>query len=198
MIFLRNIARCDLTCLLILRKDRFSGDALLSNERRNSEGCTEPNSSGSADAEVGSGGGGGGSGGGVGGSGEEGAASDGRHCFTESAEGALDRPVVGSAELHSSLTATSRTLVPRKALLNPFAPNRLNIKMTANRRRWAHVFPTGESKCRLWSGNRTQKTSANAAGLSLIDSPATSLSHYHQTYHYQFSMFIILIIKNFF
>ncbi|PAA50322.1 hypothetical protein BOX15_Mlig018953g1 [Macrostomum lignano] len=39
---------------------------------------------------------------------------------------------------------TSRSFVPRKALVNPFAASRLNNqqqRVTANRRRWMHAFP---------------------------------------------------------
>lgn len=34
---------------------------------------------------------------------------------------------------------------PRRALINPFAPSRLHFRVTSNRRRWAHAFPTGIS-----------------------------------------------------
>ena len=32
---------------------------------------------------------------------------------------------------------------PDKALINPFAPSRLHFRVTSNRRRWAHAYPTG-------------------------------------------------------
>jgi hypothetical protein len=32
---------------------------------------------------------------------------------------------------------------PRRALINPFHPSYLHFKVTSNRRRWAHAFPTG-------------------------------------------------------
>ena len=35
--------------------------------------------------------------------------------------------------------------VKRKALVNPFAPSRLHNKITSNRRRWSHAFPTDSS-----------------------------------------------------
>ena len=36
----------------------------------------------------------------------------------------------------------SKEYSPR-ALINPFAPTQLHFKVTSNRRRWAHAFPTG-------------------------------------------------------
>lgn len=31
-----------------------------------------------------------------------------------------------------------------KALINPFDPTHVTIKLTSNRRRWTHIFPKGE------------------------------------------------------
>ncbi len=56
------------------------------------------------------------------------------------------RPVVGSAGSASDNTITPLTRPrPHRALINPFAPARLHFKVTSNRRRWAHAFPTGMS-----------------------------------------------------
>ncbi|ESO91451.1 hypothetical protein LOTGIDRAFT_153895 [Lottia gigantea] len=52
------------------------------------------------------------------------------------------RAVVGSA---GSPVGHSRKYFdnyrPRRALINPFAPSRMQFKMTANMRRWVHAFP---------------------------------------------------------
>lgn len=32
---------------------------------------------------------------------------------------------------------------PGRALINPFAPSHVTIKLTSNRRRWTHIFPKG-------------------------------------------------------
>lgn len=32
---------------------------------------------------------------------------------------------------------------PGRALINPFDPSHVTVKMTSNRRRWTHVFPKG-------------------------------------------------------
>ena len=35
-----------------------------------------------------------------------------------------------------------------RALINPFDPSHVTIKLTSNRRRWTHIFPKGERKSR--------------------------------------------------
>ncbi|CAG5135776.1 unnamed protein product, partial [Candidula unifasciata] len=62
---------------------------------------------------------------------------------SESDELIHQRPVVGSAGSpvgHSHLHAYR----PHRALINPFAPSRLQFKMTSNRRRWVHAFPVDQ------------------------------------------------------
>jgi hypothetical protein len=34
-------------------------------------------------------------------------------------------------------------LRPSRALINPFDPSHVTIKLTSNRRRWTHIFPKG-------------------------------------------------------
>lgn len=42
---------------------------------------------------------------------------------------------------HSSSAAA--LVRPGRALINPFAPSHVTIKLTSNRRRWTHIFPKG-------------------------------------------------------
>lgn len=49
---------------------------------------------------------------------------------------------VGSAE--SMLHIRPGGYAPQRALINPFAPSRMPMKLTSNRRRWMHTFPVGE------------------------------------------------------
>lgn len=49
---------------------------------------------------------------------------------------------VGSAE--SMLHVRPGGCAPQRALINPFAPSRMPMKLTSNRRRWMHTFPVGE------------------------------------------------------
>ena len=41
--------------------------------------------------------------------------------------------------------ASSRQIKTGRALINPFDPSRVTIKLTSNRRRWTHIFPKGLS-----------------------------------------------------
>nr|XP_049602672.1 GATOR complex protein DEPDC5 isoform X1 [Syngnathus scovelli] len=49
------------------------------------------------------------------------------------------RFTVGSAE--STLYIQSGGYTPQRALMNPFTPTRMPMKLTSNRRRWMHTFP---------------------------------------------------------
>jgi hypothetical protein len=53
------------------------------------------------------------------------------------------RPVVGSAGSPVGHSRVMGGFHPNRALINPFAPSRLQFKMTSNRRRWVHALPTG-------------------------------------------------------
>lgn len=52
------------------------------------------------------------------------------------------RFTVGSAE--STLHIRPGGYTPQRALINPFTPSRMPMKLTSNRRRWMHTFPVGE------------------------------------------------------
>lgn len=39
--------------------------------------------------------------------------------------------------------ASTRQIKTGRALINPFDPSRVTIKLTSNRRRWTHIFPKG-------------------------------------------------------
>ncbi|XP_014474175.1 PREDICTED: DEP domain-containing protein 5 isoform X4 [Dinoponera quadriceps] len=54
------------------------------------------------------------------------------------------RPVVGSAgSPTNSISQPTNILRPSRALINPFDPSHVTIKLTSNRRRWTHIFPKG-------------------------------------------------------
>lgn len=53
------------------------------------------------------------------------------------------RPVVGSAGSHTNTISQPTTIRPSRALINPFDPSHVTIKLTSNRRRWTHIFPKG-------------------------------------------------------
>lgn len=73
----------------------------------------------------------------------------------DSDDSILYRPIVGSA---GSPVGHSRNYhhKPRKALINPFAPSRMRFKMTSNRRRWVHAFPTDPSGAAVQTHHTSQ------------------------------------------
>ncbi|XP_051021182.1 GATOR complex protein DEPDC5 isoform X5 [Acomys russatus] len=69
---------------------------------------------------------------------------------------------VGSAE--SMLHVRPGGYTPQRALINPFAPSRMPMKLTSNRRRWMHTFPVGMNP-------RTQNKDAPEDGVSTSPEP---------------------------
>ncbi|CAL7950358.1 unnamed protein product [Xylocopa violacea] len=53
------------------------------------------------------------------------------------------RPVVGSAGSPTNVISQPTSIRPSRALINPFDPSHVTIKLTSNRRRWTHIFPKG-------------------------------------------------------
>jgi hypothetical protein len=54
------------------------------------------------------------------------------------------RPIVGSAGSPGNpAVPQGNVLRPGRALINPFDPSHVTIKLTSNRRRWTHIFPKG-------------------------------------------------------
>ncbi|KAG4066905.1 hypothetical protein HA402_009007 [Bradysia odoriphaga] len=45
--------------------------------------------------------------------------------------------------LKNVLNQSGSVVRPGRALINPFAPSHVTIKLTSNRRRWTHIFPKG-------------------------------------------------------
>ena len=55
-----------------------------------------------------------------------------------------DKPVFGSAGSHLDHSNIRNYLLrPGHALVNPFDPSHVTVKLTSNRRRWTHIFPKG-------------------------------------------------------
>ncbi|XP_012282674.1 GATOR complex protein DEPDC5 isoform X2 [Orussus abietinus] len=54
------------------------------------------------------------------------------------------RHVVGSAGSPTNTASQPASVLrPGRALINPFDPSHVTIKLTSNRRRWTHIFPKG-------------------------------------------------------
>uniref|UniRef100_A0A2K6F1F5 GATOR1 complex protein DEPDC5 n=1 Tax=Propithecus coquereli TaxID=379532 RepID=A0A2K6F1F5_PROCO len=74
---------------------------------------------------------------------------------------------VGSAE--SMLHVRPGGYTPQRALINPFAPSRMPMKLTSNRRRWMHTFPVGMNP-------RTQNKDSLEDNVSNSPEPILTLS----------------------
>ncbi|XP_012586541.1 PREDICTED: DEP domain-containing protein 5 isoform X7 [Condylura cristata] len=74
---------------------------------------------------------------------------------------------VGSAE--SMLHVRPGGYMPQRALINPFAPSRMPMKLTSNRRRWMHTFPVGMNP-------RTQNKDSLEDSVSTSPDPILTLS----------------------
>ncbi|XP_019609822.2 GATOR1 complex protein DEPDC5 isoform X5 [Rhinolophus sinicus] len=74
---------------------------------------------------------------------------------------------VGSAE--SMLHVRPGGYTPQRALINPFAPSRMPMKLTSNRRRWMHTFPVGMNP-------RTQNKDSLEDNVSTSPDPILTLS----------------------
>ncbi|CAB0043410.1 unnamed protein product [Trichogramma brassicae] len=62
---------------------------------------------------------------------------------SETTGSAGNQPKINGS-LNSHLPQTSFSAVrPSRALINPFDPSHVTIKLTSNRRRWTHIFPKG-------------------------------------------------------
>ncbi|XP_063081974.1 GATOR1 complex protein DEPDC5 isoform X11 [Cavia porcellus] len=74
---------------------------------------------------------------------------------------------IGSAE--SMLHVRPGGYTPQRALINPFAPSRMPMKLTSNRRRWMHTFPVGMNP-------RTQNKDTPEDNVSTSPEPILTLS----------------------
>uniref|UniRef100_A0A8C2TM73 GATOR1 complex protein DEPDC5 n=1 Tax=Coturnix japonica TaxID=93934 RepID=A0A8C2TM73_COTJA len=77
---------------------------------------------------------------------------------------------VGSAE--SMLHIRPGGCTPQRALINPFAPSRMPMKLTSNRRRWMHTFPVGPSGEAIQIHHQTRQNMAE-----MQDSGQQDLTH---------------------
>ncbi|XP_026329344.1 GATOR complex protein DEPDC5 isoform X2 [Hyposmocoma kahamanoa] len=62
----------------------------------------------------------------------------------ESSSDAPDSPISSSRlSPRSSMSANKPVIRTGRALINPFDPSHVTVKLTSNRRRWTHIFPKG-------------------------------------------------------
>ncbi|KAI4876342.1 hypothetical protein NFI96_017807 [Prochilodus magdalenae] len=91
------------------------------------------------------------------------------------------RFTVGSAE--STLHIRPGGYTPQRALINPFAPSRMPMKLTSNRRRWMHTFPVGPSGEPIQIHHQTRQNMAELQGSEQKDSAHTSAELLELAYH---------------
>ncbi|XP_072570483.1 GATOR1 complex protein DEPDC5 isoform X2 [Paramormyrops kingsleyae] len=91
------------------------------------------------------------------------------------------RFTVGSAE--STLHVRPGGYAPQRALINPFAPSRMPMKLTSNRRRWMHTFPIGPSGEAIQIHHQTRQNMAELQGSEQRDPAHTSAELLELAYH---------------
>ncbi|XP_055084696.1 GATOR complex protein DEPDC5 isoform X2 [Periophthalmus magnuspinnatus] len=89
------------------------------------------------------------------------------------------RFTVGSAE--STLHIRPGGYTPQRALINPFTPSRMPMKLTSNRRRWMHTFPVGPSGEAIQIHHQTRQNMAELQ--EERDSAHTSAELLELAYH---------------
>ncbi|XP_020852099.1 GATOR1 complex protein DEPDC5 isoform X2 [Phascolarctos cinereus] len=88
---------------------------------------------------------------------------------------------VGSAE--SMLHVRPGGYVPQRALINPFAPSRMPMKLTSNRRRWMHAFPVGPSGEAIQIHHQTRQNMAELQGRGQRELTHSSAELLELAYH---------------
>ncbi|CAJ1087364.1 GATOR complex protein DEPDC5 isoform X5 [Xyrichtys novacula] len=91
------------------------------------------------------------------------------------------RFTVGSAE--STLHIRPGGYTPQRALINPFTPSRMPMKLTSNRRRWMHTFPVGPSGEAIQIHHQTRQNMAELQGSQKRDPTQTSAELLELAYH---------------
>ncbi|XP_029381606.1 GATOR complex protein DEPDC5 isoform X2 [Echeneis naucrates] len=91
------------------------------------------------------------------------------------------RFTVGSAE--STLHIRPGGYTPQRALINPFTPSRMPMKLTSNRRRWMHTFPVGPSGEAIQIHHQTRQNMAELQGSQQRDPAQTSAELLELAYH---------------
>ncbi|XP_062814922.1 GATOR1 complex protein DEPDC5-like isoform X1 [Anolis carolinensis] len=89
---------------------------------------------------------------------------------------------VGSAESMLHLRSAGG-YAPQRALINPFAPSRMPMKLTSNRRRWVHTFPVGPSGEAIQIHHQSRQNMAEMQGSGQRDWTHSSAELLELAYH---------------
>uniref|UniRef100_A0A8C5SLB6 DEP domain containing 5, GATOR1 subcomplex subunit n=1 Tax=Laticauda laticaudata TaxID=8630 RepID=A0A8C5SLB6_LATLA len=90
---------------------------------------------------------------------------------------------VGSAESRLHIRSAGGGYTPQRALINPFAPSRMPMKLTSNRRRWMHTFPVGPSGEAIQIHHLTRQNMAEMQGNGQRDWTHSSAELLELAYH---------------
>uniref|UniRef100_A0A670ZYA4 DEP domain containing 5, GATOR1 subcomplex subunit n=1 Tax=Pseudonaja textilis TaxID=8673 RepID=A0A670ZYA4_PSETE len=90
---------------------------------------------------------------------------------------------VGSAESRLHIRSAGGGYTPQRALINPFAPSRMPMKLTSNRRRWMHTFPVGPSGEAIQIHHLTRQNMAEMQGSGQRDWTHSSAELLELAYH---------------
>lgn len=66
----------------------------------------------------------------------------GKYSVTDSSD-TTDSPTSMSRASPKSSVSNKPVIRTGRALINPFDPSHVTVKLTSNRRRWTHIFPKG-------------------------------------------------------
>uniref|UniRef100_A0A4W3GX76 DEP domain containing 5, GATOR1 subcomplex subunit n=1 Tax=Callorhinchus milii TaxID=7868 RepID=A0A4W3GX76_CALMI len=99
---------------------------------------------------------------------------------------------VGSAE--SMLHIRPGGYTPQRALINPFAPSRMPMKLTSNRRRWMHTFPVGPSGEAIQIHHQTRQHMAELQGSSTRDPTQSSAELLELAYHEATGRWVLVVL----
>ncbi|XP_028328449.1 GATOR complex protein DEPDC5 isoform X2 [Gouania willdenowi] len=91
------------------------------------------------------------------------------------------RFTVGSAESAPHVRPGSYSL--QRALINPFTPSKMPMKLTSNRRRWMHTFPVGPSGETIQIHHQTRQNIAELQENHLRLQPQSSAELLELAYH---------------
>lgn len=88
----------------------------------------------------------------------------------------LSESLASEKNARRAIVSIAPIVCPGRALINPFDPSHVTIKLTSNRRRWTHIFPKGPTGV-LIQQHHYQAVPAKAAPAPSISRPQLQSSN---------------------
>lgn len=88
----------------------------------------------------------------------------------------LSESLASEKNARRAIVSIAPIVCPGRALINPFDPSHVTIKLTSNRRRWTHIFPKGPTGV-LIQQHHYQAVPAKAAPTTSISRPQLQSSN---------------------